>query len=158
MTPTEERIMWDSLLDAHMNRLYWGHVARRYQTYLRVARVILGVVSSATVVAWFAWMQWEWLWKVLSVLSALIAIVLSVWRVEDSIESMVRAIERWTYLHISYERLWASLLRVSDDEALAKFDEIKTREVELSAMEAKLPNIPGLLKKSHREVIKARGL
>lgn len=158
VTPDQERIIWESLLDADMSSRYWGRAARLYQNCERGAKIFLAAVSSSTVASWLVWQQIAWLWQSLSAGAAIIAVALSILNLGSIVEAMVRAAEKWALLRASYDRLWAALPQMSDTVALTKFDELKVREVELSSAEARLPHIQKLIQKSYDEVFSSRGL
>ena len=86
------------------------------------------------------------------------AVALPILNWEGTIQSAVRAVERWAFLRTAYQRLWDSVPARSDGDVLAEFDEIERRELELSSVEAMLPRDATLLEQCYAEVLRSRGL
>ena len=158
MTPDQERALWDSLLGADMNSRYWAYIARRYQRRLKAATIFLAATSTSAVGTLLVSLKVDWLPQMLSLATAVIAIALPILNWEGTIQTAVRVVERWAFLRTAYERLWASLPTISNEDASTKFDEIKARELELSWIEVALPHDQTLLKKSYTEVLQTRGI
>ena len=158
MTPDQTKALWDSLLDADMNARYRGHIARRYQRRLKLATIFLAATSTSAVGTWLASLNVDWLPKLLSAVTAVIAVALPILNWGGTVQAAVRVVERWAFLHTAYERLWAAVPTLSTADVLAKFDEIRTRQLELSSIEVTLPHDQKLLEKSYTEVLQSRGL
>ena len=158
MTPDQTRALWESLLDADMNARYWAHIARRYQQRLKLATIFMAATSTAAVGTWLASLDVDWPPKLLSAVTAVIAVALPILNWDGTVQTAVRVVERWRFLHTAYERLRAAVPTLSTADVLATFDEIKTRQLELSPIEVTLPHDQKLLKKSYTEVLQSRGL
>ena len=86
------------------------------------------------------------------------AVALPILNWEGTIQSAVRAVERWAFLRTAYQRLWDSIPATSDGDILAEFDEIQRRELELSSIEVMLPRDETLLQQCYAEALRSRGL
>ena len=158
MTPGQKRQVWDSLLDSDMNSRYWRYIARRYH-YLEMAlKILLLCISSGTVLAWIIWLNIQWLWKLLSVIAFVISGTLLVLNLPARTEAMVDLTGKWTALMNSYERLWDSLPTSTVETALARYDDLKATQVELTRFEGRLPNSKRLIRRAYNEVCASRGL
>lgn len=156
MTPDQETAIWESLLDADMNKRYWGYMARRYQKREQVATIFLAATSSTTVATWAVWKSIEWVWQTLSVVAAIISVALPILNYPRQIEPMVELTTKWGVIQLSYKNLWLSLGLMPDTEALEEFKKIRGQESELISTEARLPYDKRLLRKCQDEVIASR--
>jgi len=157
--PTRTR-MWESMLDAHCNHLYWGALVRRYGNFDKYSRIFLAATSASAVAAWAVLVDADALWKALSALSALVAIALPIINLQTAIEKATSLTVKWFRQMRDYEGLWAQGQSPDqeDSQILPLLDQVSSREVDWKREEIGLPDDQKLLSKCHDRVLEARGL
>jgi hypothetical protein len=155
MTKEQEWGIWYSMLTADMSARYWLHAARRYHGREKKANVVVALSASTAFLGVFVFHP---IWATLAAVAALVSAWLLVFDLRSTIEGMTSAATKWKTLCHSYEKLWAALPALETDEALARFDSLKSTEQELIPLEAKLPVGDKWLQWAYREVLASRGL
>jgi hypothetical protein len=155
----QKAIVWRGLLESDQAARYWRAKALAYIRNEKKGKIILAIMSAATVVLWRFYPQEQWLWQASSIFSALIAAALPILDLPRHAESMIELNESWTQQMNDYEELWS--MRATEDDAVVKekLRLLKAKEVPLAKKSAKLPNDDEKLgKKTYYQVLEGRGI
>ena len=153
--------VWNAMLDADMNHVYWSCLSRRYYDREKAIQIFLALFSSSAVAGWALLMDVDLLWKALSALSAGIAIVLPILNWQKQIEVMSAIAGKWFHLKIDYESLWLDVQPSASNEIVTvrqRFEELRKREVEINGSASNLPDDRELADRASADVMKRRGM
>ena len=145
------------MLNAQMSACYWSCLARRYNGREKSLKIFLAITSSGTVAGWTIWSHYDLLWKILSGLSALVAIALPILDYSGQVEKMTKLAGKCAHLRVGYEQLWAQIDSLSQQSILDAQGKLAQQEIELSDVQAVLPDDRKLLEQCQREVLMSRG-
>ena len=102
--------MWNSMLDAEMNEIYWSDEAKRYGSFDRSLKLTIAVLSSGTTVALFStFSSHPILVKVLALLVTVVSLVHSNFFSTNRLKLVTGLAARWKEIAIEYRLLWAEL-------------------------------------------------
>lgn len=159
MNPEQKTIVWRGLLESDQAARYWRAKALVYVRAERRGKILLAVMSSATVVLWRFFSQHAWLWQASSVGSALFAAALPMLDYPRHAESMIELNEAWTQQMNDYEELWSMRATADENVMKGRLRLLKAREAALSKKSAKLPSDDEALgKKTYFQVLEGRGI
>lgn len=151
--------VWDAMLDADMNYVYWSSLGRRYYGREKVVQIFLALFSSSAVAGWTLLVNVDLLWKTLSALSAGIALALPILNWKERIEVMSTIAGKWFHLKINYESLWLDAQASAPNEIVRqRFEELRKREVDINASASNLPDDRELVDRATAVVLKKHGL
>jgi hypothetical protein len=150
-------LVWNSLLTAQMNACYWNSLALRYNDREKWLKIFLAVTASSTVAGWTIWAHYDFLWKTLSGLSAIVAVALPILDYSGQVEKMTKLASKCAQLRVGYELLWAQFDSLSPQSILDAQGKLAQQEIELSDVQAALPDDRKLLEQCQNEVLKSRG-
>jgi len=151
--------VWNAMLDADMNHIYWTCLSRRYYNREKSLQVFLALFSTSAVAGWALLIDVSLLWKALSTLSAGIAIVLPILNWKQQIETMSKLAGKWFHLKIDYENLWLDVQSSAPNGLVRqRFDKLREREVEISGSASNLPDDRDLADRASADVLKKLGL
>ena len=150
--------IWDSMLDADMNKRYWSSLARRYSGRDRNSKIFLAIMSSGVVAGWGIWNHIPFLWKLLSSVSALLAITLPILNYQKIIVKTSDLAGNWMQIQIDYEELWFGFNHTPSETLLKQYTKIRSREFDASKIEHTLPKDKKLLNLCYDEVLSSRGI
>ena len=152
--------VWNSMLRAEMNAIYWGEMVRRAYNKDRVCKFFLLATSSTTVAGWKFWQDYDFLWKGLSVISALLAIALPIinWAKNVADGSNIRG--KWLQLarELSNLRVQIASGQRTETEIQGIYDALTTKEAAVSTEETPHRINQKARQEAFDEVLKTRGL
>jgi len=158
---TINKAIWDSMLDAELNYIYWGKISRRYYKYDTIFKIFLAIMTSGTVAIWSIWTDITCLWKILSSISALTAISLPFINFQELIHSSSDLRGLWFEFKNEYECMWLELNSNNDLKTIEeKYIKMKNHQTEIIKMKPN-PNLPHkkkLIYKCYNAVIESRSL
>lgn len=153
--------IWDDLLTAEMNVLYWTAMTRRYVKRDQILKIFLACMTSGTVAGWGFWNSVSIVWKSLSCLSTLLAIALPILNIEQKIAKMSEMTGKWSSIYFETQQIWFSLEDSSissSNDIEANFSSLRSKLIPIHIDEAKLPIDKNLLKRCQNQVCKSRKL
>ena len=157
----KEKLVWEHLLDADLNKRYFELMTRRYHFQDKFAKIAIAFTASGTVGSWWIWEQYvfDHLWQVLSGITAVISILLSVFDPSKNVEISARLKGEYSNLLREYEILWAHTSKLNLDKVEENLRELWKIETELSKLDGQLPtNKKKWIIKIQNEITIARGL
>ena len=150
-------LIWNSMLTAQMSACYWNSLARRYNGREKYLKIFLAVTASGTVAGWTIWAHYDIVWKILSGLSAIVAVALPILDYSGQVEKMTKLASKCAQLRVGYEQLWAQIDSLSQQSILDAQGKLAQQEIELSDVQAVLPDDRKLLEQCQSEVLISRG-
>ena len=105
---SQKRIdMWNALLDAEMNELYWHREAQRYGSQDRTFAVAAAILSSGTAVTLFSGLSsYPTIGKVAACLAGAVAIFHAKFYHSGRLKQLTTIATRWKEMAIDYQLLW----------------------------------------------------
>lgn len=162
MVQKEMRLtVWNKMLTAELNQLYWEKIYKRYLNYNRNTNIFLALSSSSVVASWGFWSEFDILWKGLSMLSATIALATPFMNWQGSMEKALELKTEFSEISYSYEKLWVKIKSNEITESWEienKLDELFQKLKPLHSKSIGLPNERKLARECQQEVLANRGL
>ena len=153
------KAIWEAMLTAHMNALYWQELAHRFADREKWAKIFLALMASGTVASWGIWQEFDIGWKVSSGLAAVLAVALPILDWPKKIAKMNELKTFWRRMQNQYEFLWLQLDKdLAPEAAEAKFKALRDEEVDGERDDPTLPSNDVLLQKCQERVLVSRGL
>jgi hypothetical protein len=152
------QLIWNSMLTAQMNAIYWNRLACRYAERERWIKIFLAVTSSSTVAAWTFWAQHDTTWKFLSALSAVIAVILPLLDYSGRVERFNKLSTKCAQLRTGYDQLWAQIDDLAPDMIRSMQGQLATKEIDVAELQSTEPVDRELLVHCQEEVLQSRGL
>lgn len=157
---SQKRIeMWEALLDAEMNEVYWHRETQRYGTQDRFVAVTAAILSSGTAVALFSGISAS---PILSKSVACLAGAVSIFHAKffhsGRLKQLTTIATRWKEMAIEYKLLWSELEdgHEIDAKSWKEFEAISRREKSID--ESTFPIHNSRLKEAQDKIYEARGL
>ncbi len=148
--------IWESLLDAEMNEIYWNGEAQRYGSRDRFFAATAVIVSSGTVLALFA--SSPMVGKILASVASIVSIVHATFYHTGRLKQVASLAARWKEMAIEYRSLWSNTKGkdVAESKICADCEAISRREksIDESAFKAH----QGRLKQAQEQVFISRRL
>jgi hypothetical protein len=151
-------LVWNSLLTAQMNTLYWQHLASRYCVREKWTKILLAVMSSGVVAGWTFWAAHDAVWKILSGLAAIVAVALPILDFSGQVQKLTKLTSKCAQLRMGYELLWAQINSMSSQSLEAAIEKLSQQAIEISDLQVVFSDDRGLLMQSQNEVLSSRGL
>jgi hypothetical protein len=157
---SQKRIdMWNALLDAEMNEVYWHCEAERFSSRDRFWAVAAAMLSSGTVVALFSGIHASaMVSKTVACLAGGVTIYHAKYFHSGRLKQLTTIATRWKEMAIDYGLLWSNL--ESEDQVDAKiwnkFEAICNREKRIDESTFRINDCR--LKAAQNQIFKARGL
>ena len=151
--------MWESLLDAEMNEVYWHREAQRYSTQDRFVAVTAAILSSGTAVALFSGISsYPLVGKSVACLAGAATIVHAKFFHSGRLKQLTTIATRWKDMAIDYKLLWSELEDGEDIDAKSwkEYEAISRSEKNID--ESTFHIHDGRLKEAQAKVYEARGL
>lgn len=151
--------MWNALLDAEMNEVYWHREAQRYGTQDRYIAVTAAILSSSTIVALFSGIPASpLLSKVVACLAGAVTIFHAKFYHSGRLKQLTTIATRWKEMAIEYQLLWCELEDACEVSAKAwkEYEAISRREKNIDESTFKIHD--GRLKEAQARIYAARGL
>jgi hypothetical protein len=151
--------MWNALLDAEMNELYWHREAQRYGTQDRAIAVTAAILSSGTAVTLFSGLStYPLIGKIAACLAGAVAIFHAKFYHSGRLKQLTTIATRWKEMAIDYQLLWSELDEGCDvgEKAWKEYEAISRREKAIDESTFKIHN--GRLKQAQARIYEARGL
>ncbi len=151
--------MWNSMLDAEMNEVYWHCEAHRYGTFDRIFAVVAAILSSSTVVALFSGVSAS---PILSKCAAVLAGAVTIFHAKffhsGRLKQLTTIATRWKEMAIEYKLLWSELEDNDevDTRTWKEFETISRREKNIDESTFRIHG--RRLKEAQAKVFAARGL
>jgi hypothetical protein len=127
--------VWQSMLEAELNKKYWRRVAEGYSKWDRASKIFLAITSSGTVAAWVVGLQTVAMpvdpaivWKFLSGLSAMLAIALPILNWQQRIKDAGSLYSGWNARHLAYQIFYSQVGKISDEEIADEYEQSKKEE------------------------------
>lgn len=159
-----EKAVWEEMLDAEMNALYYGYIARRYARYEKVLLIFVAIVSTSAIAAlqlWkaqLAWFDWGWVWDGLSIF----AVCASVAAPFLGLGEVSRRAASLRPVFINYknkfEDIWFDRNNSKNNTLQRRLMLVREELTKHSSDDSRLPRDQKLLAKCQDEIINARGL
>lgn len=149
--------LWEAMLDAEMNVLYWDFLCRRFTNWDRWLKFIIALTSSGTAIAaWSLWAQHPATWKIVTGASCVISVYHSFFFHSERITKVSSLVATWKEVKIKYQLLWEENPALDSKEAWDSFESTKLREAQID--ESVVPKDEKLLQMVYQQVLTARGL
>jgi hypothetical protein len=151
--------MWEAMLDAEMNEIYWHREAHRYGAQDKVVAVAAAILSSGTAVALFGGLS---AYPVISKVAACLAGAVTIFHAKffhsGRVKQLTTIATRWKDMAIDYKLLWSELEDGGEVDARSwkEFETISRREKSIDESTFRIHK--GRLKAAHAQVYEARGL
>jgi hypothetical protein len=157
---SQKRIdMWNALLDAEMNEVYWHREAQRYTTQDRFIAVAAAILSSSTVVALFSGVSASpIISRAVACLAGAVAISHAKFFHSARLKQLTTIATRWKEMAIEYQLLWSELDSNCEVDAKTwrEYEAISRREKNIDESAFKIHD--GRLKEAQARIYEARGL
>jgi hypothetical protein len=151
--------MWEALLDAEMNEVYWHREAHRYGAQDRFVAVTAAILSSGTAVALFSGIsETPILSKAVACLAGAVSIFHAKFFHSGRMKQLTTIATRWKEMAIDYNLLWSELedgVEV-DAKSWKEFEVISRREKSID--ESTFTIHDGRLREAQAKICDARGL
>jgi hypothetical protein len=148
--------LWNALLDAEMNDVYWSHEAQRHGSRDRVLAATAAIVSSGTVLALFA--SFPNVGKAVVLLSSVVSIIHAAFFHTGRLKQVAILAARWRELAIEYRSLWSSFRNkdIAESKVWSNSQSISRREKSIDESAFRVNE--GRLRMAQDQVLIARGL
>lgn len=157
---SQKRIdMWNTLLDAEMNEVYWHREAHRYSTQDRYMAVAAAILSSSTVVALFSGLSSSPIVsKGVACLAGAVTILHAKFFHSGRLKQLTTIATRWKELAIDYRLLWSELEDGNEVDAKTwkEFETISHREKSIDESPFRIH--ASRLQAAQDQIYKSRGL
>lgn len=157
----QKRNIWEAMLDADLNRRYFGYLYADYHRADLIIKSMLAIFSSSTVASWAFWEYSAGgvLWKSCSAIVTVIAIVSPFLNLANKLELSARLKSEYGNMYSDYRKIYYAG-RSQDKRRIGEIVlMLGEREHELALLEEILPvNKLGLISKCQDEVLAAHGL
>lgn len=151
--------VWENMLTAEMNALYWSAMTRRYVKRDQTLKIFLASMTSGTVAGWGFWSEISAIWQLLSCSSALLAIAMPTLNLEHKIAKMSEMTGKWSEVRFEAESIWLKLEGEDElGEIKAKFYALRGKLTSINKDEARLPVDKYLLSRCQQQVCVSRKL
>jgi hypothetical protein len=148
--------IWESLLDAEMNEIYWSDEAQRYGSRDRWLAATAAIVSSGTVLALFA--SFPMVGKGMGTVASIVTIIHATFYHTGRLKQVASLAARWKEIAIEYRFLWSNTKgkEVAESKICNDYEAISRREksIDESAFKAHQRR----LKQAQEQVFISRGL
>ena len=158
---SQKRNIWEAMLDADLNRRYFGYLYANYHRADLTIKSMLAIFSSSTVASWAFWEYSAGgiLWKSCSALVTIIAIVSPFLNLGNRLELSARLKGEYGNMYSDYRKIYYA----DHSQDQRRIGEIVLmlgeREHELGLLEEILPvNKHALIAKCQDEVLAAHGI
>lgn len=151
--------MWNSMLDAEMNEIYWSGEAQRHGAADRVLKVFIALSSSGTAIALFAALSLDQkLGKALALVASALSLVHSIFFSTNRLKLVTALAARWKEIAIEYRLLWAELESAETIplKAWRKYEVVCQREKQIDESAFRIN--PKRLSNAQDQVIMTRNL
>jgi hypothetical protein len=152
------RVLWDSMLDADMNVLYWTYKCAREQLWTKTLKIIVLLTTSGAAVASLSiWKSYPTVWQLIATSAFIASVINQACFPPDRVAKLSGLIATWKELSIDYGLLWEKGVTLADTGGWDEFEAIKRREKTID--ESEFPKIKSkLLEEAFRQVCRKRGL
>lgn len=149
--------LWDSLLGAELNVLYWGFLSDRYAALDKAFKIIIAAAATGSAFASLTiWKQHPATWECIVTVSAVAALLHPYICDSDGSRRMSELVAVWKEVGAEYSLLWEFDDDLSKPTLSTKYQEMKHRESKID--DTKLPKSTRLLEKAYQQVLAKRGL
>jgi hypothetical protein len=156
--------IWNDMLTAEFNELYWQYMAQRYANYDTRLKIFIALMSSGTVASWYLWQMppYDLVWKTLSAFSAITAILQPILNYPQTTKEIEQLTDKWIDIGFGYKKLWGDIEgKISNEKKIrehhTKLQEIQN-DVKKRRNRIKIAHCKKLNKRCQEEVNKKRGL
>jgi hypothetical protein len=154
--PSHRVALWETLLDAHLNVIYWSALTRRY-TRLDIAfRIVIAFSASGTVAAWNFWSAYPIYWKAFSGIACVASLLQPFLFSTEKLKKMSSLVGTWKELLSKYELLYEQDKDLSEPKSWKQFQTMRERQARID--ETRLPYSERLRWSAGKEVRRVRGL
>lgn len=109
-TAEKQTEIWNSMLDAEMNEIYWTEEAQRHGSQDRGLKVLIALLSSGTTVALFVALSTHpGIGKATALLATGASLVHSTFFSTNRLKLVTGLAARWKEIAIEYRLIWAAL-------------------------------------------------
>ncbi|MDD2583218.1 MAG: hypothetical protein PHR66_14620 [Desulfuromonadaceae bacterium] len=159
-----EDALWDAMLDSEMNALYYGYIARRYESREQQFQIFVAVLTTgsiSTLQLWktqTSWFRWIWIYDLMSVVSIVVSVSLpfvNFGKIANNARSL--RIEFKSFAS-EYESVWIKRNSLPREILHDNFIAIKNDEIKQTNIDSNMPRDIKLLEKCQNEIIKAKHL
>jgi hypothetical protein len=152
------RALWDSMLDAEMNVLYWTYRCAREQQWTKTLKIIVLVTASGTALASLSvWTSYPTVWQFIAASAFIASVISQACFPPERLAKLSGLIATWKEVSIDYGLLWEKDARLADNGTWDEFEALKRREKTID--ESEFPKTKSkLLEKAFHHVCRKRGL
>ena len=129
--PDHKRALWEAILDAHLNVIYWDAMSRRYTRIDTAFRILIAVATSATVAAWGIWADHQAYWKALSATACVASLIHPLMCSSDKLKKMSSLVGMWKELRTKYELLWEQDTTIMEPKNWKQFETLQQRQAKV---------------------------
>jgi hypothetical protein len=103
--------IWDEMLTAELNELYWKYTAQRYEKRDKWLKIFIAIMSSGTVASLYFWQIGNYVivWKTLSAFSAIAAIIQPIVNWSQITKEAEQLTDKWIDIAFGHKKLWSDL-------------------------------------------------
>lgn len=158
LTEGEAKDIWERMLDAQSDTLFWGRMLRARRTTDLWMTIFILVFSLGPILSLHFFVQHPYKLQIVLAAIAVLSVVQVVLGLSNAVNDMVNVHGECTTLYTRYDLLWGDLEQLPPDQARAEFRLLKLKSAEIDKMGVKLPTNKRVYTQCFREVCKARGL
>jgi hypothetical protein len=106
MSDEFEKTIWNAMLDAEMNVLYFEYLGNAYAKKDKCLKIFLAIISSGSVASWTIVSGYDIIWKILTIVTALIATVYPFLGWNEQLRKISSIRSHWIEIFHDTESLW----------------------------------------------------
>ncbi len=158
LTEGEAKDIWERMLDAQADTIFWGRMLRSRRTIDLWLTIVILAFSLGPILSLHFFVQHPYKLQMVLAAIAVLSIIQVVLGLASAANDMVNVHVECTTLYTRYDLLWGDLEHLPPDQARAEFRQLKLKAAEIDKLCVKLPTNKRIYKQCFGEVCKARGL
>lgn len=158
ITEGEAQDIWERMLDAQADTLFWGRMLRTRRTIDLWMTIFILAFSLGPILSLHFFVQHPYKLQIVLAAIAVSCVVQVVLSLSSAVNEMVTVHGECTTLYTRYDLLWGDLEQLSPEQARAEFRSLKLKSAEIDKMCVKLPTNKRIYTQCFRDVCKSRGL
>ena len=151
------------MLDAKMNVEYWRLIVNRYDWWDMAFKIILAILSSASVAGFHIWkkdgvLNWSLGWSILTGLGAIVGVALPFLKFDEIARTAAELRGKWCQIENDYNKLWLKRNAIKETTLQTYLADLKKQQTEKTSEESTMPQSKPLLKQAYNDVCQSMGL
>lgn len=154
----EAKDIWERLLDAQADMVFWGRMLRARRTIDLWMTILILAFSMGPILSLHFFVQHPYKLQIVLAAIAVLSVIQVVLGLASAANEMVNVHGECTTLYTRYDLLWGDLEHLPPEQARTEIRQLKLKSAEIGRLCVKLPTNRRIYAQCFQQVCKARGL